>query len=110
MKNSSRLLAKQRNVLVLGQFQHALVEPEPACLALEVPVGRQIVRWISPRVFRHSTLRRGARAHLPLARLIAHLAQTHAVIVPSVRPAKTPVTGVFTLGGGDVCPVQHRVI
>ena len=39
---------QQRHVLVLGQFQHPLVEPEPASLALEVPVGRQIVGWTRP--------------------------------------------------------------
>ena len=96
---------QQRHVLVLGQFQHPLVEPEPASLTLDVPVGRQIVGWTSPRAFR-----RGARAHLPLALLNAQFAQTHAVIVPSVRPAKTLWRGVFTLAGGRICPVQHRVI
>ena len=51
MKNSSRLLAKiarklaplqQRRRFILGQLKDALVEPEPALLAIEVTVRQQL--------------------------------------------------------------------
>ena len=52
MKNSSRLEAKMArkrtrsssgDLVVLGQFEDALVELDPAVLPVEVPVGGEIV-------------------------------------------------------------------
>ena len=80
MKNSSRLLAKMaRNrtrsssgtVGVLGQLEHPLVEPQPALLAVEEPVGRQPAAAPTPAAPRAPSVpparaRRWSRRSVPL--------------------------------------------
>ena len=110
MKNSSRLLAKMAmkrtrsssgTVVVLGQLEHALVEPQPASLPLDVAVRRQVVRWFRTRMIRHPV-----RARLVPTLLEADLTDTHVVIVPSAPRVKTARPPVFNITKCRVCPVQ----